>query len=119
MGHTIIDPLSRTHTKQIDMFKLVVVTTLINYKIVCNSNDIFIAISKISVDFNFMLRSKLRYHVMCITLLLRLLHVWSLKQNAKKKNNTLKAARRAKIVSAFVLHLLLRVWWAKTQRPLN
>ena len=32
-------------------------------------------------------------------------------------NHMIKAARRAKIVSAFVLRLLLRVWSAKTRRP--
>ena len=31
-------------------------------------------------------------------------------------NYALKATRRAKIMSAFVLRLLLRVWWAKTRR---
>ena len=43
------------------------------------------------------------------------LHVWAEHEN----NNTLKAARHAKIVSAFVLRLLLRVWSAKTRRPSN
>ena len=39
-------------------------------------------------------------------------------RSEREDNHMLKAVPRALIVSAFVLHLLLRVWTAKTQRPM-
>ena len=38
-------------------------------------------------------------------------------QSEREDNHALKAARHTKMVSAFALRFLLRVWLAKTRRP--